>query len=55
MLKRSSFAAALMWTMVLGMSQVQAQQDEPFKHKFRTCPGEFALCAASTCTRLSGV
>lgn len=55
MLSRSSFAAALIWTIVLGLPQVQAQQDEVLKHKFRTCPGEFALCAASTCTPLSGV
>jgi len=47
MLRRSFFRSALIGAILLAAPQVMAQG---LVEGFRLCPGDFALCAASTCT-----
>ena len=52
MLRYSLVLSALIGAMLLAAPQVMAQS---FQHDFRFCIGDFALCAASTCTPTGGM
>jgi hypothetical protein len=54
MLQYTLIFSTLIGVILLMVPQAQSQ-DDVFKHDFRICVGDFALCAASTCTPLKGV
>jgi hypothetical protein len=54
MLRYALILSTLIGAILLVVPQVRSQ-DEVFNHAFQQCPGDFALCAASTCTPLPGV
>ena len=53
MLRYRLVLSVLSGIVLLATPHVRAQQS--FQHDFRYCVGDYALCAASTCTPLSGV
>src|SRR5262245_17298121 len=53
--QHTAISLALIGTLLLAVPHAWSQPSQVFKHDFRICVGDFALCAASTCTPLTGV